>query len=98
MKVDSNGVITGNNYPPLITSQDAILCPNPGSDYCIAILCSQHPDATLFLYDLNGRSIVVKDLHQPKTRINSESMPSGNYIYRFIANGRVIGTGKWVKQ
>ncbi|MBL7111097.1 MAG: T9SS type A sorting domain-containing protein [Bacteroidales bacterium] len=98
LKVDTAGLVT--NIPEDATWQmnDAILCPNPGSEYCIAVVGAQHPEATLFLHDMNGRVIMEQELHQPQTRINTASLPPGTYIYKFIAKGKVIGTGKWVKQ
>ncbi|MFH1160382.1 MAG: T9SS type A sorting domain-containing protein [bacterium] len=77
---------------------DAILCPNPGQDYCIAIVGAQHPKAILELYNVNGRIILQHELHQPQTRIQTASLPVGTYIYKFIVGEKVIGTGKWVKQ
>lgn len=98
LKVDTAGLVT--NIPDDATWQmnDAILCPNPGSEYCIAFVGAQHPEATLLLHDMNGRQIMAHKLHQPQTRINTVSLPTGPYIYKFIAQGNVIGTGKWIKQ
>lgn len=98
LKVDTAGLVTDIQENSKWRLNDAILCPNPGSDYFIAIVGTQHSIATLYLYDIAGRQIFEQKLYQTQTRINSESIPSGTYIYRFIASGKEIGSGKWVKQ
>ena len=98
LKVDTAGVVTKIPEEDSWQMNDAILCPNPGSDYCIAVVGAQHPRATLVLYDMNGRVIMEHELHQYQTRINTAFLPTGTYIYTFVTDGKGIGTGKWVKQ
>ncbi|MBL7114018.1 MAG: T9SS type A sorting domain-containing protein [Bacteroidales bacterium] len=98
LKVDSFGLVTNIPEDASWQMNDAILCPNPGFEYGIAIVGAQHPQATLFLYDLNGRLVMERPLNQHQTRIQTTSLPTGTYIYTFVAYEKVIGTGKWVKQ
>jgi hypothetical protein len=98
MKVDSNGIITGSDTPPGIRIQDAILCPNPGDAYCVAILAAQQPEATLLIYDLSGRIMLEQQLNQYRTRILTAELPAGTYVYQFLSREKIIGSGKWVKR
>lgn len=97
MKVDSNGVITGDNSPT-IESQEAIIFPNPSTEYLNAVIGAQYKEATLYLYDTQGKIVFVKILRDPQTRINTASLSVGAYIYKYVAKGKVIGSGKLVKQ
>lgn len=97
LKVDSTGVITG--IPEKVPWQvnEAILCPNPGSGYCIAMVGAQHPESVLFLYDASGRQVMEHLLNRQQTLIQTAHLPTGIYMYTFIAGKKVIGTGKWIK-
>jgi len=98
IKVDSNGLITATHDQPMIMTHDAIVYPNPGSDHCVVILGIQHPAAHLCFYDLLGRKVMECPLNQPQSRINTEALPSGTYVYQISADDKPIGTGKWVKK
>ncbi|KAF0204010.1 MAG: hypothetical protein FD170_699 [Bacteroidetes bacterium] len=98
LKVNSEGLIvnTQNNELPL--AQEAIVFPNPGSDYLQIKLAVQHKTATLQLFDLNGRLIHTEEITADMQRVNTTTLPAGIYPYRISANNRVIGSGKWVKE
>jgi hypothetical protein len=98
LKSDANGVII--DIPKNVTWQasEAILCPNPGSDYCIAVVGPQYCVPPLTLFDLNSKPVIAQDLYQSSTRINTSSLAPGFYAYRFYSGQKLIGQGKWVKQ
>jgi hypothetical protein len=98
LKVNSEGLIvnTQNNELPL--AQEAIVFPNPGSDYLQVKLAVQHKTATLQLFDLNGRLVHTEEINSDMQRVNTATLPAGVYPYRITANKRVIGSGKWVKE
>ncbi len=98
VKVNKDGVLvsTDGNLSKLV--QEAILFPNPGSEYCIALLGAQHPSATLRLYDMSGAIIFSREIRQQQTKIDLPGLAKGIYPYRFECGGRIIGSGKWVRQ
>jgi hypothetical protein len=97
LKVNSEGLIvnTQNNELPL--AQEAIVFPNPGSDYLQVKLAVQRKTATLQLFDLNGRLVHTEEITADMQRVNTTTLPAGIYPYRISTKDRVIGSGKWVK-
>jgi hypothetical protein len=98
LKVDSTGIITDIPEIDSWKMNDAILCPNPGDAYCVAVLAAQHPEATLLIYDLSGRIMLEQQLNQYRTRILTAGLPAGTYVYQFLSREKIIGSGKWVKR
>jgi hypothetical protein len=98
LKVNSEGLIvnTQNNELPL--AQEAIVFPNPGSDYLQVKLAVQHKTATLQLFDLNGRMVHTEEITGDMQRVQTATLPAGIYPYRISTKDRVIGSGKWVKE
>jgi hypothetical protein len=98
LKVNSEGIIT--NVPNNVSWQaaEAIVCPNPGSEYFDAVVGVQYPISTFYLYDMKGQSVLEKQLNQANTRINTQLLANGTYVYKFISDNMVIGYGKWIKK
>jgi hypothetical protein len=96
LKVDSNGLVTGQNDLPPIKSYDAIVYPNPGSDkICVE---TQLRNAVFTLYDLTGRELLQSDLVPGRSSIPVQNLPSGMYIYNVMQNAEIKGCGKWKKE
>jgi hypothetical protein len=98
LKVNSEGLIVNTQNNELPMAQEAIVFPNPGSDYLQIKLAVQHKTATLQLFDLNGRLIHTEEITADMQRVNTTTLPAGIYPYRISANNRVIGSGKWMKE
>jgi hypothetical protein len=98
LKVNSEGLIVNTQSHELPLAQEAIVFPNPGSDYLQVKLAVQHKTATLQLFDLNGRLIHTEEITADMQRVNTTTLPAGIYPYRISANNRVIGSGKWMKE
>ena len=98
IKTDSSGLIVSlaENQKELMS--EAILFPNPGSEYCIALLGAQHPSAMLRLFDLRGAVILSMEIRQQQTKIDLPDLAKGIYPYTFEHDGKVIGSGKWVRK
>jgi hypothetical protein len=98
LKTDSSGLIVSlpENQKELMA--EAILTPNPGSEYCIALLGAQHPSATLRLYDMHGAVVLCREIRLQQTKIDLPGLAKGIYLYTFEHDGRVIGSGKWVRE
>ncbi len=98
LKVNSEGLIVNTTTHDLPIAQEAVVFPNPGSGYLQVKLAIQHRQATLELFDMNGRLILTEEINTDMQQVNTSSLSTGIYPYRITANGKVIGNGKWVKK
>jgi hypothetical protein len=98
LKVNSEGLIVSSQSHDLPIAQEAIVFPNPGSDYLQVKLAVQHRQAALQLFDMNGRLMLDKEINTDLQQVNTSSLAKGIYPYRITAKGKVIGNGKWVKE
>ncbi len=98
IKTDSSGLIVSlpENQKELMS--EAILTPNPGSEYCIALLGAQHQVATLRLFDMQGTVVLCREIRQQQTKIDLPGLAKGIYPYTFECGGRIIGRGKWIRE
>jgi len=96
IKIDSNGLINGQNDLPPITRFKTVLYPNPGKDWvCVN---TQLTDAELVFYDLTGREICAQSLVLGNNPVNVQKLKSGLYIYKILQNSEVRECGKWIKE
>jgi len=97
LKLNSEGLLVGNNELPETRMHEAIVYPNPGTDALQIRLAVQHPTALLELFDANGRLVLSQQLHQKESHIVVDHLPTGTYIYRLSADTGLLESGKWVK-
>jgi len=98
LKLNSEGLIVNVDNPEQPIAQEAIVLPNPGTEYLQVKLAIQHKTAHFQLFDINGRLVLEENLQGDMQRVSTSSLNSGTYIYRITASNRVIGNGKWVKE
>ena len=96
IKIDSNGLVTGQNNLPPISSYDAIVYPNPGNE--LIYIETQLKNAEFYLYDLTGREVCSIDLDPGRSSIPVQNLPSGFYVYKVLQNSQVKEYGKWIKE
>ncbi len=96
MKVDKDGLITSTEDDLQISIKNAIVLPNPGKDY-LELHTGKYP-AKLQLFDMGGHQVIEEQVSQGKTIINTQKIKPGSYIWRLIQKGRIVETGKWVRQ
>ncbi len=97
LKLNSEGLLVGNNELPETRMHEAIVYPNPVTDALQIRLAVQHPTALLELFDANGRLVLSQQLHQKENRITVNQLPFGTYIYKLSADTGLLESGKWVK-
>jgi len=97
LKLNSEGLLVGNNELPETQMHEAIVYPNPGTDALQIRLAVQHPTALLELFDANGRLVLSQQLYQKECRIAVDHLPKGTYIYRLSADTGLLESGKWMK-
>lgn len=74
----------------------AVAYPNPGKDVLNVRTALQN--ARVEVYDMNGRLIHSQALTENLTTIDAEDWAEGVYVWKVMANGKIVETGKWVKE
>jgi len=98
LKLNSEGLLVGQNELQESLLREAIVYPNPGSTLMQVRLAVQHPKALLELFDSQGKLVLSQQLHEKESRINTAQLPPGTYIYRLSAATGLNESGKWVKR
>jgi len=98
LKLNSEGLLVGQNELKESLMHEAIVYPNPGSEAIQIRLAVQHPKALLELFDSQGKLVLSQQLHEKESRINTAHLPTGTYIYRLSAETGLNESGKWIKQ
>ncbi len=98
LKLNSEGLLTNTPDKPQIQMQEAIVFPNPGSNYLKVRVAAQYPQSTFDLYDINGNLIKRKEINGKWGRVETTFLPTRSYVYKIYNSQGLYETGKWVKQ
>jgi hypothetical protein len=71
--------------------------PNPVSDWLSVKFVDNIVDCSITLFDVQGRSVLQKQLNSFQNTVSVGSLSNGLYMYRLTNNGRLLKTGKVVK-
>ncbi len=96
MKVNPEGLITSTNNNAEIPIKNAIILPNPGREY-LELHTGAYP-ATLQLHNLNGSLVLEEAINSNISRVNTLELSSGTYIWSLVKEGKVVESGKWVRE
>ena len=96
IKVDSTGIMTSTNGHD-IQLCDAMVYPNPGTDYLYIRSGPQIKGARMVIHDINGKQVSESVLDQELQQVDTRSFLPGTYVWQIIFNNRAIQTGKWIK-
>ena len=98
IKVDQNGLVgvNDNKTDPFI--HDAIVFPNPGSDYLNIESGPQISGAQFIMTSLDGKQVIDKTLDERKITVPTQFLQSGTYVWKIVFNNSIIETGKWIKE
>ncbi|NPD47885.1 T9SS type A sorting domain-containing protein [Lentimicrobium sp. S6] len=96
VKVDEDGLITSTNSNAGIPIKNAIVLPNPGREY-LELHTGAFP-ATLQLLNLNGSLVLEEAINSNISRVNTLELSSGTYIWSLVKEGKVVESGKWVRE
>lgn len=97
IKVNSKGLITGNPNNSTIEIKEALVFPNPGTDYLKVRIAAQYQQSTFDLFDLNGKLILSEEIQGKGKQISTTFLPSGTYIFKIHSKDGLFESGKWVK-
>lgn len=97
IKVDSMGLITGpDKIKDLV--KNAVLFPNPGSDYLMVQSGPQIAGAKFTLYNTPGYAVLTTKLESTYQQIDTRSLTSGLYLWQIVYRDKIVDQGKWIKQ
>lgn len=95
VKVNSEGLIVWTQEINMSKNKVKV-SPNPGRDY-LELHTAYFP-ASFQIYNLNGSVILEETIHSNVTRINTMELSAGTYIWSLLKDGKVVETGKWLKE
>jgi hypothetical protein len=95
LKVNEDGMVTDVPENASWKVKEALLYPNPGIN--TLYIQTTLKNATLEMYDANGRLVIQQNINETTT-INTSALNAGMYFYRIMQKGEVKDSGKWVKQ
>jgi hypothetical protein len=80
-------------------SSNIVVSPSPANDYIsIKITNAQHNRAELIITDLLGRTISKQTLLQELTTFSTQDWANGMYVWSMVEDGRLVQSGKLVKE
>ncbi len=105
IKIDSLGNneeeftgIDNSETNSIIKSHELIIYPNPGNENMQVRTAVQQLGGVFYIYDITGKLVLQHEVTSSITQINTSSLLSGTYIYKYINNNELIENGKWVKE
>ena len=75
---------------------DIITYPNPGNN--TLNISSALQNASVEVYDINGKLVYSQALTEQVTAIDAGDWAEGVYVWKVIAKGKNVETGKWIKE
>jgi hypothetical protein len=98
IKVNHEGFIVNIHESPAAQAREAIIYPNPGSECLNIRLGRQHAEGWLSLYSITGQPVLSVHLSETITKINTQFLPSGSYIYKINSPEGFNESGIWIKE
>jgi hypothetical protein len=96
-KIMPDDIFTNAEETLATDDSDVLLFPNPVKD--VLHIETYRKDLSISLYDGNGKCVTGRrELHIPDTEINVSRLPGGVYSYSVFDKGKVIESGKIIKQ
>lgn len=96
LKVDEDGILTWTQNIPVAKLQNLVY-PNPGHQR--VTVNSGERGKTIEFYSITSKIVLKTYLDTETTEIDVSSFSAGVYFYRiFNEAGKVVGSGKWIKQ
>ena len=97
LKLNSEGLMVGTPEGPTIEMHEALVFPNPGTNYLKVRIAAQHKQSMFELYDINGRQVLTQQIFGKWGEVNTVFLTSGTYIYKIYNAEGLHESGKWIK-
>jgi hypothetical protein len=98
LKLNSDGLILGDEENPIVEMHEAIVYPNPGNEMINVRIAAQHKHSLFELFDLNGRQVLQQNFTGTLGTVNTGFLQPGTYIYKITNQQGLNESGKWLKQ
>ncbi len=98
LKLNSEGLLTSIPGKPKIQMHEAIVFPNPGTEFLRVRIAAQYPQSTFELFDMNGNLVLKENIEGKWKQISTSFLPQGTYVYKIHNRQGLFESGKWVKQ
>lgn len=89
---------------PLVIGLDELakerpaVAPNPATNEIRLMHLDQYPTIDFYLYDVNGRQLMMLPQHHTSTVIDLTALPDGMYFYRILHEGKLLHGNKLLIQ
>ena len=95
IKTDNEGLITKvTEHDIFFSKKEAILYPNPARDFMNVEFSQLYQSASFQLMDINGKTVLVKQLTANRQAVSISAIPAGAYVYRIFNNDGLDERGK----
>ena len=74
-----------------------LFIPIPAQSFLIYNRGQQISGAEFYLFDVNGKALIVEKIANTQSKVNTAYLPSGTYPWQIVFKNKVIESGKWVK-
>jgi len=98
LKLNSEGLLVGTPEEATIEMREALVFPNPGTDYLKVRVAAHYKQSTFELFDINGKIVLDENINGKWGEINTSALPFGSYIYRVYNKEGLFESGKWLKR
>jgi hypothetical protein len=98
LKLNSEGLLVGTHEEPTIEIHEALVFPNPGTNYLKVRVAAQYKHSTFDLFDMNGNKVLSQQIKSKWAEVNTTFLQAGTYIYNIYNSEGLFESGKWVKQ
>jgi hypothetical protein len=98
LKLNSEGLLVGTDDKSAPEMHEALVFPNPGSNYLRVRIASQYKHSTFELYDMSGKKVLSQQITGRWGEMNTTFLKTGTYVYKIHSNDGLLERGKWVKR
>ncbi len=84
--------------PLFMEANDISVYPNPANSFCNFFYPNWKSDMKIFINDVLGNTLVVKDINSEKTEIDIGNLSNGVYFYRVENENQLVKSGKMIVQ
>jgi hypothetical protein len=98
LKLNNEGLLVGTREETAIEMREALVFPNPGTNYLKLRIAAQYKQSTFELFDMNGKKVLTQQINGKWGEVNTTLLNAGTYIYNIYNSGGLFESGKWVKR
>ena len=98
LKLNNEGLLVGTPEEPAIEMREALVFPNPGTNYLKVRIAAQYKHSTFELFDMNGKKVLSQQINGKWGEVNTTLLNTGTYIYNIYNSEGLFESGKWIKQ